>query len=109
MRHYKATMKHSFSSLPDLPFEAMVDDAQKTVTLSVPHFDSELIADVVTRILPREMDVVSFRDDNSGVRQNAPPYALMVKVGDVELKTKAVILMALNESTSRVSLVFGRI
>lgn len=106
MRHYQALMKHSFSSLPDLPFQAMVDDAQKTATISVPHFDSELIAEIVTRVLPREMSVVAYRDDYEGAMQAPPPYALTLKVGDVEMKTQAVILMSLNESTNRVSLMF---
>src|SRR5688500_4170867 len=58
----QTAIKHSMSCLPDSDIRADVDVERHLVTLRVRHFDSQHVADFVTRVLP-EQGVVAFRDD----------------------------------------------
>ena len=106
MRHYQAIFKHSLSCLADMHYEAMVDDLQKEVVLTLGHFDSGLVADIVTRVLPREMGVTAFHDDNS--RGSYPAvYGLSVKFNGLSFNAKVVKLIG-HGGQERVAVVFSK-
>lgn len=83
----KTNLKHSMSCLPDCEIDAEIDADRCLVTLRLDHFDSQLVATFVTRVLP-EQGVVAFRDDSAVERvgQFTPPapYQLAVFIGDSE-------------------------
>jgi hypothetical protein len=74
-------VKHSFSCLPDLMFDVMIDHDHHVVTLASDAFDSNLVGWLVTQILPAVHGVVAFRDDDAGWHPPLPPYRLRIRVG----------------------------
>ncbi len=73
---FEFTVKHSMSTLADLDFHVEVDRDECLVTLAVKQFDSVLICDVVTRILPLEHDVIAFANDQEEQR---PRFRLRIR------------------------------
>lgn len=79
MRALKLGLKHFGSCLPDLMSDVLVDDDACLVTLKMTHFDSVLVADLVTGEL-RDLGVVAFRDDTLGWETPAAAYRLRIDI-----------------------------
>ena len=71
-------MKHSMSSLRDLPVHVEIDKLERLVTLGVEAIDSSLLLDLATQILPQQHGVVAFTDDSAGFIHPAPPFGLRI-------------------------------
>jgi len=57
-------IKHVGSLLPDAYFDVDIDDDRHLVIVLAKPFDSALLGQVVTVVLPRDYGVVAFNDDN---------------------------------------------
>jgi hypothetical protein len=73
----KLGLKHIGSCLSDLMADVLVDDDARLVTLKMTHFDSVLVADLVTNEL-RDHGVDAFRDDTLG--WVTPPAAYRLRI-----------------------------
>ena len=74
--------KHCGSRLPDAYFEIAIDDEKRLVVVRTQPFDSALLADVVTVVLPMDYEVIAFDDDNLPFQRRAP-YRLEVRFDDL--------------------------
>lgn len=71
------TIKHTFSSLPDMELEAVeYDDAARVVTLRANAFDSSLLASFVLRDL-RDAGIIVYYDETGGPRAPGARWQLM--------------------------------
>jgi len=93
-------MKHQMSELADLLIHYEIDEDKHVVTISVDHFDSDLIADFVCIVLERDCGVVAYRDDankDANWRTPLPPYSLLINLGRTLYQTSVVKLFAVSD------------
>jgi hypothetical protein len=103
MKTLNLWMKHTGSCLPDCPFDIEVDEHCRHVVAKSNTFDSALFARLVTSVLPEELGVVAFRDDNLGWVTPPAPYSLEVRFGGLRFKASVVKLMKLGSADGRVA------
>ena len=94
----KLGLKHFGSCLPDLMVDVASDDAARLVTLTMKHFDSALVADIVTGEF-HELGVSAFRDDSLGWIKPDAAYRLRIDVAG-HLFDAQVVKLALPGRTS---------
>lgn len=75
---FTVVLKHSGSSLPDLPAHVIIDAAARVVTIEVDAIDSTLILTLVSTVLQEEHGVIAFSDDNAGWTPPAPLFQLRI-------------------------------
>jgi hypothetical protein len=88
-------MKHTGSCLPDCGFDIEVDEHRRHVTVRSSSFDSALFARLVTSVLPEQLGVVAYRDDNLGWIAPPAPYGITVHFGGQCFNARVVKLMNL--------------
>jgi hypothetical protein len=90
-------LKHSLSCLSDQRIQVDVDRDRREVRLTMDTFDSALVADVVTRILPAEHQVEAYRDDaqknDATWLTRCADFALRIDIGGIPCRAQVVKLM----------------
>lgn len=76
---FTMALKHSMSSLADLPVHVIVDPKERLVTLEMDDIDSALILNLVTRILPEDHGTIAYADDNTSWNPAAAPLGLRIQ------------------------------
>jgi len=92
-RNFDTYVNHTGSCLPDCLLRVTVDQLHFVVTIAADAFDSALVGDLVTRVLPSH-GIVAFRDDKHWVPPPAT-YDVRIRVGSeagVELRADVVRL-----------------
>jgi hypothetical protein len=100
-------LKHWMSCLPDQSIDLDIDHEAREVRLSMDAFDSALVIDVVTRILPAEYQVLAYRDDaqkDTAWRTEAGPYRLRIDIASVRYRAQIVRLSGRTDVTIAVTL-----
>jgi hypothetical protein len=72
---FEITMKH-VGGMADMWTRVEIDDHERRVTVELDRLDSALVCDLVGRVLPRDHQVVAFRDATEGWVPERPPYSL---------------------------------
>jgi hypothetical protein len=96
-------MKHIGSCLPDCGFDVEVDERRRHVVAKSNSFDSTLFARLVTSVLPEELGVVAFRDDNLGWVAPPAPYSLEICFDGLRFKALIVKLIQLGPTNGGVA------
>lgn len=103
MKTLNMWMKHTGSCLPDCAIEVEVDEHRRHVIAKSDNFDSALFARLITSVLPEELGVVAYRDDNLGWVTPPAPYSLEVRFGGLRFKASVVKLMKLGSTDGGVA------
>jgi hypothetical protein len=100
-------LKHRMSCLSDQSIALDLDHDAREVRLSMDAFDSALVVDVVTRILPADHQVLAYRDDarkDAAWRTEAAPYRLRIDIASVRYRAQVMRLSRHADVTVAVSL-----
>jgi hypothetical protein len=97
---HKCLLKHSGTSLRDLPVTVQIDRNTKTVELVSAGFDSVQIAGLVTHILPN-YGVNAIRDESKYDDVKRPSWRLLYKLDEVRFICTVTIINDYSVSDGR--------
>lgn len=95
MRSTKLCFKHTGSRLPDVFFEVEVDDDRMIAVVRAKPFDSVMFAKLVTDVLPADLGVTAFDDDNvPGFGRGRAPFQLELEFDGLRFEAVVTKLLA---------------
>ncbi|MFZ4539219.1 hypothetical protein [Propionivibrio sp.] len=81
MRNFKVYIKHQFSRLQDQSIDVHLDDESHIATLTCGTFDSHLVSELITNVMPTKYGVYAYSaDDRDGV-PTTQKYQLRIQIG----------------------------